>query len=234
MRTLDEFNDKYKGETCFIIGAGASIKYTNLEPLKDRLTIAVNSAYLAMETEFFISDDWSVTSWSYFCEDLVESKKTKALLYEDKLRSHACLFGDRAVLFRHRTGYNIEDHYDHNVRDYRICQARCSAGSAINIAHIMGCDKIVLLGVDCWRVDGFRYFWQYSNYENKPTRNDYKSLDIYRRCRVANKDTDTDLMNVLDYWKIAGEEMNKKCNVLNATPYSIIDVFPKVRLSSVL
>ena len=59
VRNLEEFNGKHKGETCFIIGAGTSIHFQNLEPLKDHVTIAVNSGYVAANwASYFVSDDW--------------------------------------------------------------------------------------------------------------------------------------------------------------------------------
>jgi len=59
VRNLEEFNGIHRGKTCFIIGAGASVHFQNLEPLKQHVTIAVNSGYVAANwASYFLSDDW--------------------------------------------------------------------------------------------------------------------------------------------------------------------------------
>lgn len=85
MRNLEEFNQKHTGQTAFLIGAGPSIIDLNLVPLKDHVTIAINSGYCAYEdADYFLTDDY-VQNWSYFFQDLVQSSKTIAFLYENEL-----------------------------------------------------------------------------------------------------------------------------------------------------
>ncbi len=231
MRTLDEFNGRYDGETCFLIGAGASIHSQNMELLKNKTTIAVNSGYVALpDSTFFLSDDWSVAHWSYFFRDLRKSDSTIALLYDKMLKSQSKWFGDRSVFFRHRTGYHITDKYDHNNEDLHICQANSSVGSAIHVAHIMGFQKIVLLGIDCKRIDNYRYFWQYPSFKPKPYRNDGVPPDRYKKTSYGGHQSDTDLVSLFHYWQKVADEMKDKCDIYNASPHSILKVFPKVRL----
>lgn len=232
MNNLEKLNGIHKGQVCFIIGAGSSIYFQNLKPLKDRITIAVNSGMLAIpEPTYFVSDDWSVANWSYFFKDL-KSSKTKALLYEDKLANQASMFGNRSYLFRHRHGYHLTDEYSHSDKKNHICQSRTSFGSAIHIAHIMGCSKICLLGLDCFRIQGRRYFWQFWEPKKQPRRNDGISNDSFKTIVQDNKTTDSDLQDILKYWKDKGVEINKKCKVYNASPYSVLDVFEKVDLKN--
>ena len=59
MRNLEEMNGIYKDTPCFIICPGPSVAAQNLEPLKNYVTIAVNSGYLAAPwANYFLSDDW--------------------------------------------------------------------------------------------------------------------------------------------------------------------------------
>ena len=62
MRNLEEFNGIHKGKTCFVIGAGTSLHFQDLEPLKSMdnvVMIAVNSGYVAASwAGYFVSDDW--------------------------------------------------------------------------------------------------------------------------------------------------------------------------------
>lgn len=230
MNNIEKLNGIHSGETCFVIGAGSSIYFQNLKPLKDFVTIAVNSGQLAIkDPTYFVSDDWSVANWSYFYQDLINSN-TKLLLYEDKLSTYAPLFGGRAYLFKHRQGYNITDKYSHSNKNYHICQSRTSFGSAIHIAHIMGCSKICLLGLDCFRTQDKRYFWQFWDRNKQPRRKDGISNDSFIKTINNGKSTDTDLEDMLVYWKNKGEVINKKCNVYNASPKSAVEVFTKVNL----
>ncbi len=239
MRTLEEFNGIYEkqNKTCFIIAAGTSIASQNLEPLRDHLTIAVNSGYVAVSwANFFVTDDWSVSRWSYYFKDLRENTKTIPLLYEDKLLKLSSMLGDssRCVFFRHRKGLYFPRRYDHEDTDYHLGQTRTSTGSAMMIARIMGCDKIVLLGVDNCRQLGFRYFWQMPDFPHKPHRNDGVRVDRYKKVRGRRDKTDDDLMDIEKDWAPFCKAISRKCKVYNASDISILDVFPKVKLEDCL
>lgn len=243
MRNLEEFNGIYKDSetTCFIIGSGTSIHFQNLEPLKEHVTIAVNSGYVAAPwAKYFISDDWSIARWSFYFKSLKESEVTIPLLYEDKLGNTAEWFGSRAVLFRHTKGINIPDKYNHTDKRFFIGETRTSVGTAIMVAHIMGCSKIVLLGIDGCRDYGKRYFWQLpyqispvrdTSYDI-PRRNDNVPIDKYQKIKILGKITDKDLVDINRTWLAFGQAVNKKCKVYNASEISVLSVFPKVSLES--
>lgn len=151
-------------------------------------------------------------------------------MYEDKLKNQRKLFKERTVFFRHRRGYNLTAPYNHNSYDFHICQARTSVGSAIHVAHIMGCEKVVLLGIDCCRVEGKRYFWDDNpNYE-KPTRRDGIIPDFFKKVREFDIDTDTDLLTIMRYWEESAPSFLEKIKVVNASPISVIHAFPRMSL----
>ena len=233
MRNLEEFNKEHSNQIAFIIGSGPSVNMLDLSPLNDYVTIAVNSGYLAFpESDYFVSDDHSVARWSYFFNDLRKSNHTTVFLYEDMLRNQSWIFGNRAVMFRHRQGFHLTDTYKHDMYENHICQARTSVGSAIHIAHIMGCSKIVLIGIDCCRQDDKRYFW--SGDLETPYRNDGLSIDRYRKVVYENRKTDTDLISITRYWREKSHYFNTKCNIFNASPITILDEFPKINLQGFL
>lgn len=229
-RTLDEFNQKHAGQPAFIVGSGPSIHGQNLAPLKNFVTIAVNAGYVAVpDADYYLSDDWEASVWTYFAVDLRQSTKTTVFLYEDKLKDKAPWFGERSVLFRHRPGYHITDSYKHGKKSKHIVQCRTSVGSAIHVAHIMGCSPIVLLGLDCCRVMGRRWFWEFPGWK-QPRRLDGKKADKYTR----KPHTDTDLEQILSYWRDQGKKINDACKVYNASEISKIDVFPKKSLDDIV
>ncbi len=235
MKNLEEFNGRFSGKTCFIVGAGPSLCDQDLAPLRDHVVIAVNSGYIAVPwAPFFISDDWSVAHWSYFFRDLRQSPYTRALLYEDKLAKTASWFGDRAVLFRHRKGIHIPDAYEHDNPKNHIGQTRTSVGSAIMVAHIMGCSTIALLGIDGHRKKGLRYFWQMNSSYQKPYRNDGVPVDKYKIYRMHGQTNDYDLLEMAPTWDKFGKAVNKKCKVYNCSEDSVITVFPKKSMEELL
>lgn len=57
---LERYQDRYRGERCFVIGNGPSLKNTDLSLLKDEFTFGMNRIYLAFEdwgyeTTFLVS-----------------------------------------------------------------------------------------------------------------------------------------------------------------------------------
>jgi len=49
MRSVEDFKDIHKGERCFIIGTGPSLRSTNLTLLNDEITFGVNGLFVGLE-----------------------------------------------------------------------------------------------------------------------------------------------------------------------------------------
>lgn len=228
IRNLEEFNQKHKGKSAIILASGPSLidEIENFSYFPKFVTIAVNSGYAAYETDYFVSDDWETKIWHHFAISLKRSNKTIALLYEDKLGDQAHLFGERSVIYRHRLGYYMTSKYEHDNYDNYIMQCRSSLGSAIHIAFIMGIKSIMILGLDCCRKQKYRWFWQLPEWKNKAKRLDGKKEDKYRWRKQNHIDTDSDLIDILNYWNKHGAEINKKCTVYNGSKISQVKVFP--------
>lgn len=229
MQNLEAFNGKHKGQPALIVSSGTSVFGLKFNHTDKFVTIAVNSGYVVpFDSHYFVSDDHDVSNWSFFSGKLARSVTTP-VLYEQKFQNSGKQFGDRAVYFRHRTGYKITDVYSHSAKENYICQARTSVGSAIHIAHIMGCSPIGLLGVDCFRQNGCRYFWQLApNKYDYPHRRDKIMPDTFRRIMNAGTSTDVDLIDILKYWKNHGLMISHKCQVYNLSQKSLVNVFPKM------
>lgn len=231
MRNLQELNSIHSGLPAFIIGAGPSLATENLESLRNNkncVTLAVNSGIVAFpQANYFVSDDQEIFRWNFFYETLRNDSQTKVLLYEDKLKNVADWFGDRAYLFRHRKGIHVPDYYDHEDKKTYIGETRTSLGSCIMIAHLMKCSPIILLGVDCCRHEGKRYFWQLHGF-TPPVRNDGMPVDKFKKCKVKHKVSDTDLLDISRSWQALGIALLQKCKVFNGSSMSILNVFSKV------
>jgi len=229
MRSLEEYNGRYKGKCCFIIGSGPSLHLQDLSGLISFYTIAVNGGYVKFpQSDYFVSDDWATRGWSYFSIDLVQSNHTIPLLYDKKLGGAASLFGDRAILFKHRSGHHVTTRYDDDNAANYIWQTRTSLGSAIHIALIMGFDPLILLGADCCYIDAKRYFWDFPG-EKKPYRLDAHKQH-YRPMKIGGYNSDSDLHEILIYWQQLGIAVKDYVQVYNSSPSTILRVFQPVDL----
>lgn len=241
MNNLEELRDKHKGQIGFAIGAGPSLHFRNLDLIKDKVTIAGNSGIVkATWCKYFIADDWDVSNWSYYHQDLLDSK-CDILLYEENMKKYSShLPEDRIYWFNHREGsYNkTTKKYTKEslklTKDFDIISARTVIGSAVHFLYIMGCNPIVLLGCDSSYSDNYRYFWQYDG-EKKPHRLDGKPVFCKPSIRLGkDKVTDTHGFEFLQYWnQIAEAAKEVDLKIYNASQ-GVLECFEKASIEDIL
>lgn len=147
MDVLAALKDKYKGERCFIIGNGPSLRNTDVSKLKNEYTFGMNRIYLAFEewgfqTTFLASvndlvieqcvDDFldlnmprffSWRSRKFFPKDLTENLPTFLYTTYDGIK-----FADDAR--------------------YRIWEGATVTNICLQLAYHMGFETAILIGVD--------------------------------------------------------------------------------------
>ena len=220
---LKDLQNKHKEEMAFIIGAGPSLHYENVNLLKDYVTIAVNSSVLKVPfCDYFVSDDEGIARWNYYMEDL-KHLNCLCLLYEDKLKklsSH--LSEERIIFFKHKIWYDAykKKKYPEGLiltNDEPIIGARTSTGTAIHIAYIMGCNPIVLLANDCCYSGTKRYYWQFENEKKVRTVIKNNFSDFSFPSQVYEKhNMDQHCIDFLEYFNALEDSIEKqKRNGLN-------------------
>lgn len=228
MLELSDFYNVHHGQPGIVLGSGPSVGNIPCSIVGRIPVIAVNSSILFDEKiPYWISDDIAVSNWSYFYKELKNSK-CKKFLYKNKLSSFVNLFGEEdSVLFDHDWWYqpstgkkNMNGVLIKRNSFEEIIGARTSSGSAIHILAIMGCDPIILCGMDNGLSGGKRYFWEGKSYvhrmDGKPTRGPWDKFDYN-----GVKEYFIDLYNV-----------NKNSiNILDATPNNPMGVFPGCNIS---
>jgi hypothetical protein len=229
---LKDYENKHKGKLAFVAGAGPSLHFEKLEGIDRFVTFAVNSAVIKLKhADYFVTDDEGVTDWDYFYRHLPAFKGTY-LLYENKLRPYADSFdAKRTVWFEHKTWFDLKTRTKNpdglvitDKAEEPIIGARTSAGTAVHLAHIMGCSPIVLLGCDCCMIQEKNYFWQFPG-EYKPHR--LKGYAVpSRRHFVKGKVQDDHSRDFLDYWKSL-QKANPWMDILDASK-GLLDCFPKI------
>lgn len=149
--------------------------------------------------------------------------KFKKYNYWDKCQQ---LFGNRLVSFSHRKGYYFTDHYIHDHPKYGIWQSRSSSGSAVHCAFLLGFRTIVLLGMDCIYTNGKRHFYELNDHE-RPVRNRPFFQRRFLR-KIKENQTDSDLLEILNYWESVPKQIKNQFSLYNASPISVIKNIPKI------
>lgn len=239
---LKDLQDKHKGQMGFVIGAGPSLHFQDVSPLKDYVTVATNSGILKVpDCDYYVTDDEGVVQWNYWRETARKSKAIK-LLYETKLKNHASLFKPEDYLF-----FGHKTWYDPSTKKFPegglvmtkdaeapIIGARTSLASAIHWAYIMGCDPIVLLGADCCYRGNKRYFWQFPG-ETRAFQ--YNGQPVWSTPNKGKKDgqpVDSHCVDFLEYWRQFAEVNKDIANIIYASEGGILKCFPSMTLKESL
>lgn len=240
---LKDIQNKHEGKLGFVIGAGPSLRNVDVEMLSGHVNISVNSSLPKVPfADYFVADDIGVKNWSYFKTDLVEKSNAVALLYKKKLKNHVShIPTNRIIWFDHKWWYDPKNE-KHNpdglvmTKDAEapIIGARTTAGSAVHLAYIMGCDPIVLLGCDCC-YDGFkRYYWQFAGQPDCFRATGEKVFSIPNRGKYRGKFVDSHSMDFIEYWAALAKSASKQgIRVINASG-GLLNSFPRATLEDVL
>ena len=152
---LDSLAGKHKGQRAFIIGNGPSLRQTDMSKLKDEITFGSNRCFLGYEDWGYafkywgISDRLQIEMYREEYEEAIDRESVKFFPFEylDFLRvENACpipvaseiFFGDNSPL---RFPYFSE-------RPSMVFMAFTVTITLIQIAALMGCNPIVLVGID--------------------------------------------------------------------------------------
>jgi len=243
MIDIKDIHMKHDGKMGFLICSGPSLRGINKDLLKDYVTLTINSSIVGVpDCDYFLSDDVGVKNWSYYVGDAKKSKCIK-LLYKEKLKNHASHFNDDEVLFFNHTWYFDPRSKKYNLdglimsQDHRkpIIGARTSSASGLHMLYLMGCNPIVILGMDCHYDEGKRYFWQFWD-KNKPFR--ITGEPVFSRPNAGKykgKSIDSHCRDMLEYWRLFSKK-NKRlnCSIFNCSISSTVESFEKKELEQVL
>jgi|LauGreDrversion4_2_1035121.scaffolds.fasta_scaffold00002_70 hypothetical protein len=227
MPKLEDFYNIHNGKAGIVIGAGPSISDIDKKLILKHPNIAVNSSILLdPSVKYWISDDIAVSNWSYFYKELKNSSCCK-FMYRSKLGVFDKFFGaDKTVMFDHDWWYqpstgrkNLDGVLIKRNSFEKIIGARTSSGSAIHILAIMGCDPIILCGMDNGVKNDKRYFWEGSvnvnRVDGKPNRGVWDKFDYN---------------GVLEYFSDLYNQNKDTVNIFDATPGNPMGIFPSIDL----
>ena len=145
---LSQYQNRYQGKRCFVIGNGPSLKNTDISLIKDEFTFGMNRIYLAF-------DDWGFqTSFLVSVNDLVneqchEDFRDLSLPKFFSWRSKDLLFPegepDINTHFLHTT-YTAPK-FNRQITN-RFWEGATVTYICLQLAFCMGFDEVYLIGVD--------------------------------------------------------------------------------------
>lgn len=169
---LSDLKDRHKGGKCYVFGAGPSIGFLKLDEVKDSdIIISVNSSALLVDwmkgssdNRYWISNDRLCLHWDYFWKCVLRAHCTKIVRtswkkYDDQIRGHDF----RYFAPRESQVTPLSDD------DGGLCSVS-SVPTAIDLAILMGCKRIYLVGVDQRMLHGNSHFWQFWDRKKWPRR----------------------------------------------------------------
>jgi len=242
-----ELKDVHKGERCFLLGSGPSIKNEDLKPLKNEIVLALNNFYVHEDFAEIMSGvipKYYMTApvhppqteeeWKSWFEDMEKHMPKNANMifglnnYDGNIKYIFEKFG----FFKEYSinwffdGVNYDNSY-FNISAMDITQPiySCEAVSvyALMIAIYMGFDEIYLLGMDH---DYFLY-------------DDESQMRMYEKAVHQNNEFERSFgdafyineflrqYNIFSKYKAFAD--NSKSHIYNASNGGILKVFPKVK-----
>lgn len=139
---------EWNEQTCYIVAGGPSIKAENLEPLRGKNTIVINSSYEALpfgRILFFTDIRW-------FKE---HRRKPKFKRWRGRIATVSRFAAARDPrLLKLRREPEVARDIGFDARPGFVCSQRTSTQGAMNLAAHLGVNKIVLLGLDMGRGEG--------------------------------------------------------------------------------
>jgi hypothetical protein len=237
---LDRFAGRHKGKRCFVVGNGPSLNQIDMSLLKDEITFGSNRCYLGFEK-------WGIDFNYWACVDRLQMEEY-ALEYADNLPREMVKFFPFEYVSLWQPANACPMNFDYEWRPpYRFSASPdvvylgfTVTQALLQLAACMGCNPIYLIGVD------HRYnlskngaprtlgrlnakIWVADD-ASKPTHftNDYTSGGKPMLFVTPKPEKAEACFAEANKWALGND-----VQILNATPNSALDVFPKIDFNAI-
>jgi hypothetical protein len=144
IQRLAELKDRHRGQRCFLIGNGPSLKNTDLSHLKNECTLGQNRIYLAFpelgfSTSYYLSVNDLVVEQ---CASEIQALEMPSFV---SWRARRWLMPQENLYFLHTT-YTGEK-FATDIRG-RVWEGGTVTYTALQVAYYLGFQQVVLVGVD--------------------------------------------------------------------------------------
>ena len=221
---ISQYHNIHKGERCFIIGNGPSLKQTDLTKLKGEYTFGMNRIYLlfpelGFTTTYFASINDLVIEQ---CSDEIAALPIPKFLAWHSNR-HFQRFPDNMV-FLYTTYTGPKFSYDMTGR---IWEGATVTNVALQLAFYMGFEKVILIGVDHNFTDKGQANKTIVSTGDDPNHFDSRYFGKGFRWQLPDLDTsEIGYKKARDAYQKAGRE------IVDATIGGKLTIFPKVNYNS--
>ena len=224
---LANFKDRHSGKRALIFGCGPSLNNFDFSKIKpDDVTFAVNrSVALMKHCDYFCLCDGCVTISNYFqhgckiADNIMfcSSGFDETFLGGEATSEKSCFFNRRCDGIRN---------LNFNSDDGLLVEGNDIVQVSAHLAHIMGCDPIVMIGVDLRYIKGVKY----CNGTELGCDIDEPMPEGVKQMIAASTTLDPMLITSLGVWTRI-KDQNRDINFLNATPDGKLgELFPTVEI----
>lgn len=228
---LSDLANAHLGKKCFVVGAGPSVAFAKLKCLDPYVVISVNSSILLLDwsrgssdNRFWISNDSLCLKWDYFWKKVIKSSCTK-IVRDSWRKYHAKTDPYGFRYFQPRQSESIPLAVD----DGGLCSVS-SVPTAIDLALLMGCQSIYLLGSDQQMMHGNSHFWQFWEKDKRPRRSDKdRNFKPEQNHQIEIFEKNISVFSALNEFAI-----RLGCSIYNCCNRSKLTMFPKVDLEDCL
>lgn len=182
MRVIkNNWSNKLKGEPAFLLGNGPSLTDNDLSRLDSFFTIGINRVFLTYIPTILLWQDIQI--WDERCDELVNMDE-KTMLYGEKKAYRNVPHNSKIYNWELRRKSILSD-FDYNTN---TLTGHSSSGLlAFRLAYAIGCDPIIMLGMDCCYRGGKTDFYG-ANKDHKPHTLDncVRAMQVIKTCASRN------------------------------------------------
>lgn len=143
--SLQDYRDQHRGERCFILGNGPSLRKTNPARLQDEVTFGLNRVYLLFP-EIGFSTSYYVAVNTLVIEQCAEEIRALRIPKFITWRARHWLARDPRTIFLD-TDYTGPENFARDVSG-RVFEGSTVTYVALQLAFHMGFETVILVGVD--------------------------------------------------------------------------------------
>lgn len=144
IQRLGEYHNKHRGQRCFLIGNGPSLKQTDMSRLKGEFTFGTNRIYL-MFPELGFTTTYFLSINSLVIEQCAEEIRALPIPKFLSWRSHKLIEPTPNMMFIHTT-YTGQK-FAQDMR-WRVWEGATVTYVGMQLAYYMGFEQVILIGVD--------------------------------------------------------------------------------------
>jgi len=243
---IEAWKDKYKGERCFCIGNGPSLKDTPLYLLEDEYTFGLNRIAdiypsTSWRPSFYVNVTIMTTDAGWAKSSIEAIKNTPSFVWygllpsvldtiEDEVMISYNVFPVEVTKERPQDGFSL-DIWSHDIAE-RVSKYGSSMLAVLQIAVYMGFNPIYLLGCDLgWKPFDYEENKDPNHFSEDYWGRAYPGTEVVVTPRVALKYT-TDALASHALAKEACDSIGVE--IYNATVGGELEVYPRADLLEVL